>query len=85
MRYLGHERVRLAEADPVGATGGWLELRVDLADPKTGLKAEVFYRILEGAGALRSWVRLSNRGSEPVHGRVRDLVPVRRPRPRRPR
>jgi alpha-galactosidase len=66
MRYLGHERVRPAEADPVGATGGWLELRVDLADPKTGLKAEVFYRILEGSGALRSWVRLSNGGSAPV-------------------
>jgi alpha-galactosidase len=66
MRYLGHERVRLAEAAPVGATGGWLELRVDLADPVTGLKAEVFYRILEGSGALRSWVRLSNLGSAPV-------------------
>jgi alpha-galactosidase len=66
MRYLGHERVRLAEADPAGATSGWLELRVDLADPKTGLKAEVFYRILEGSGALRSWVRLSNRGPAPV-------------------
>ncbi len=27
MRYLGHERVRLAEAAPAGAPGGWLARR----------------------------------------------------------
>ena len=32
-----------------------------------------------GQGALRSWVRLSNEGAAAGHGRVRDLVPVRRP------
>jgi alpha-galactosidase len=72
MRYAGHERSRLGEAgpvstaDPVSTAGSWLQLRVDLADPVTGLKAEVFYRILEGCGAFRSWVRLSNQGPAPV-------------------
>jgi len=56
-RYAGHgERA-------VG--GAWHELRVDLDDPVTGLRAEVFYRIVAG-GALRSWVRLENRGARPV-------------------
>jgi alpha-galactosidase len=58
LRYRGHED--RAEA------GGWHELRVDLADPVTGLAAEVFYRILAGSGAMRSWVRLSNLGADPV-------------------
>ena len=64
----------------------WQELRVDLDDPVTGLRAEVYYRILASgtgaaaaggsggvspragtaAGALRSWVRLENRGEHPV-------------------
>jgi len=65
MRYLGHERSRVAEATTAG-TGSWLLLRVDLADPVTGLRAEVFYRILEGSGAFRSWVRLTNEGTAPV-------------------
>jgi len=60
-RYAGHsERERDA---------GGPELRVDLDDPVTGLHAEVFYRILaagETGGALRSWVRLENRGARPV-------------------
>jgi alpha-galactosidase len=55
-RYAGH-----AER----AVGPWHELRVDLDDPVTGMRAEVFYRILAG-GALRSWVRLENRGTRPV-------------------
>jgi alpha-galactosidase len=53
--------------------GSWRELRVDLDDPATGLRAEVYYRILaSGAaapapgGALRSWVRVENRGEQPV-------------------
>jgi len=60
-RYAGHsERT-------VDGTGDstWQELRVDLDDPVTGLRAEVFYRIL-AAGGLRSWVRLENRGTRPV-------------------
>ena len=57
-RYTGHHEGSSASS--------WRELRVDLADPVTGLRAEVFYQILAGQGALRSWVRLANRGSEPV-------------------
>jgi alpha-galactosidase len=57
-RYAGHHETSLGQA--------WCELRVDLADPATGLRAEVFYRILAGQGALRSWVRLANHGREPV-------------------
>ena len=57
-RYLGHDRADLP--------GGWQELRVDLADPVSGLRAEVFYRVLAGAGALRCWVRLTNDGPAPV-------------------
>ena len=57
-RYLGHHE---------GSSGAARrELRVDLADPVTGLRAEVFYRVLAGHGALRSWVRLVNHGREPV-------------------
>ncbi|HTU06340.1 MAG TPA: hypothetical protein VMG13_12375, partial [Trebonia sp.] len=66
-RYAGHAQG--------AADGPWQELRVDLDDPVTGLRAEVFYRVLDpsGAGAggagsagLRSWVRLENRGARPV-------------------
>jgi alpha-galactosidase len=58
LRYRGHAE----QAGP----DGWHEIRVDLADPVTGLAAEVCYRILTGQGSLRSWVRLSNRGPDPV-------------------
>ena len=57
-RYAGHAET--------AAAPGWRELRVDLDDPLTGLRAEVFLSVLTGAGALRSWVRLTNRGVEPV-------------------
>jgi alpha-galactosidase len=60
-RYAGH---RERTVDGTGDSG-WHELRVDLDDPVTGLHAEVFYRILT-AGALRSWVRLENRGAQPA-------------------
>jgi alpha-galactosidase len=61
-RYAGY-----SEGHHEGSSGSsWHELRVDLVDPVTGLRAEVFYRILIDQGALRSWVRLSNRGREPV-------------------
>ena len=57
-RYIGHDRA--------GLPGAWRELRVDLADPVSGLRAEVFYRVLAGQGALRCWVRLTNQGGGPV-------------------
>lgn len=57
-RYVGHHD------DFSGAS--WRELRIDLADPVTGLRAEVFYRVLAGQGTLRSWVHLSNHGRVPV-------------------
>ena len=63
-----------------GGDGSWQRAARDLDDPVTGLRAEVFYRILAGgSGALRSWVRLENRGARAGDGRVGDLVPVRRP------
>ncbi|HTX29351.1 MAG TPA: glycoside hydrolase family 36 protein [Streptosporangiaceae bacterium] len=66
-RYAGHVEG--------AADGPWRELRVDLDDPVTGLRAEVFYRVLDSSGpgaggaggaGLRSWVRLENRGARPV-------------------
>jgi alpha-galactosidase len=58
LRYAGHEE--RADGD------GWHLLRVFLADPVTGLRAEVCYRILAGRGALRSWVRLTHEGTARV-------------------
>jgi len=49
-RYVGHAR-----GD---------ELRVDLADSVTGLRAEVFYQVV--SGAVRCWTKLVNAGTEPV-------------------
>jgi alpha-galactosidase len=57
-RYVGHHEE--------SSGSDWHELRVDLTDPVTGLHAEVFYRVLVGQGALRSWIRLSNHGRKPV-------------------
>ena len=42
------------------------QLRVDLADQVTGLRAQVFYRMLGETGVLRSWVVLANRGPAAV-------------------
>ena len=59
-RYTGHER---------RDNGPWRELRIDLDDPKTGLRAEVHYLLLAAGGAggaLRCLVRLHNRGEQPV-------------------
>lgn len=58
MRYQGHED----HADG----NGWRLIRAELADPVTGLRAEIFYRILVGHGVLRSWVRLTNAGAAKV-------------------
>jgi alpha-galactosidase len=70
-RYAGHAE---RDADSPGprprpGPGRGPELRMDLDDPVTGLHAEVFYRSLAAdaqGGALRSWVRLENRGPRPV-------------------
>mgnify|MGYP001497925239 CR=1 FL=1 len=56
-QYAGHSERAAGE--------NWQELRVDLDDPVTGLRAEVFYQLL-AAGGLRSWVRLENRGARSV-------------------
>jgi alpha-galactosidase len=42
------------------------ELRVHLADPVTGLHAEVCYHVLGDHGAMRCWARIANEGSAPV-------------------
>ena len=56
-RYAGHQQT---------AAGPWQELRIDLADPLTGLRAEVCYDILPGQGVLRCWAGLTNQGEQPV-------------------
>jgi len=53
--YRGHEESR---------ENGWLELRIDLADPGTGLAAQAHFRSPEGIAAVQSWVRVANQGSE---------------------
>ena len=61
-RYVGHALRGEGE-------GPGQELRVDLDDPVTGLRAEVFYRLLavgQQGGGVRCWVRLENRGARPV-------------------
>jgi len=51
LRYRGHDE---------SGTGSSRRLRVDLEDPVTGLRAEVWYQ--SAGGGLRSWVRLENAG-----------------------
>ncbi|MEY9857054.1 alpha-galactosidase [Catenulispora sp. GAS73] len=53
LAYQGHEEYH---------EDGWLVLRVDLADPESGLAAEAFFRTLVGVGAVQTWSRLTNRG-----------------------
>jgi len=60
LRYLCHEERR---SPGPHLADRWRELRVDLGDPVTGLRAEVFYRVLAGRGVVRSWVRLVNEGA----------------------
>jgi alpha-galactosidase len=60
------QRMRYRSHDLREDGNGWSRLRIDLADPATGLAAEVHYRILEDRGALRCWVRLVNQGSDSV-------------------
>jgi alpha-galactosidase len=52
--YQGHEELR---------DGAWSELRVDLADPDTGLAAEVHLRRPDGVAALQAQVTLVNAGT----------------------
>jgi alpha-galactosidase len=68
LRYLGHEEQRVTRPGRAGTSGagGWRQLRVDLTDPLTGLRAEVFYCFLAGQGSVRTWVQLANRGAAPV-------------------
>jgi alpha-galactosidase len=61
LRYAGHEH----QAAGDGARS-WRQLRVDLADATTGLQVQVFYRMLAGAGVVRSWVVLANHGPAPL-------------------
>src|SRR5579859_7079836 len=51
--YQGHEELR---------DGPWSRLRVDLADPETGLAAELHLRRPDGVKALQAQVTLVNRG-----------------------
>jgi alpha-galactosidase len=46
--------------------GVWREICVRLADVQTGLRTEVFLRLLTGQGAVRAWTRITNDGHEPV-------------------
>ncbi|HEU5332977.1 MAG TPA: alpha-galactosidase [Actinocrinis sp.] len=55
LAYRGHEQ---------GREGGWLTLRIDLADPAAGLTAQAHFRSPEGVAVVRSWVRVANEGSE---------------------
>lgn len=57
LRYQGHE---------VGRDGDWLWLRVDLADPASGLAVQAHYRTPEDAGVVQSWAVLTNSGKGPV-------------------
>ena len=63
MRYVGHED---QFASTAGERTGWHQLRVDLENPVTGLRAEVFYRALAGGGTVRTWARLVNGGAAAV-------------------
>ncbi|WP_329240012.1 alpha-galactosidase [Streptomyces canus] len=57
LTYRGHETVR---------EGGGERTTIRLADPETGLVAEVVLETAPGAGFLRSRVRLVNEGSTPL-------------------
>ena len=46
--------------------GPWQEFLIDVADPATGLQAEICYRVLTGQGVLRAWTTLTNQGTAPL-------------------
>ncbi len=62
LRYRGHS----ARTD-----GPWQEFLISLADPATGLHAEICYRVLTGHGVLRAWTTLTNQGDAPADHRGR--------------
>jgi alpha-galactosidase len=57
MRYVSHDQ----QSD-----GPWCILRVALQDPLTGLAAWLTYSVLTDTGVVRSSVRLTNSGDEPI-------------------
>ena len=57
LRYVRHTQ---------GLRAPWRDLRVELEDPVTGLRAEVVYAVLENGGVLRSRVHVVNGGDAPV-------------------
>jgi alpha-galactosidase len=57
LRYQGHE---------TGRDGAWRTLRVDLADPETGLAVQAHYRSPDGIAVVQSRVHLRNDGERPV-------------------
>jgi alpha-galactosidase len=61
LRYAGHQH-----RDGHDHGRPWRQVRVDLADQDRGLRAEVTYRVLDGTGTVRSWVRLVNQGPAPL-------------------
>jgi len=48
------------------AEGSWREICIRLADAQAGVRAEVFFRVLTGHGAVRAWTRITNDGHEAV-------------------
>ena len=58
-------RLRYASSEQC-TRGRWQELTFRLEDPDSGLRAEVAYRVLIGAGVLRASARLEDAGSAPV-------------------
>jgi alpha-galactosidase len=63
LRYGGHDHSMGPGPAGRSRAPSWRQLRVDLADPRTGLRAQVFYRLLADTGVLRSWVVLADRGT----------------------
>ncbi len=55
--YKGHEELR---------DGSWAQLRVDLADPDTGLAASLHLRRPDGVAACQTYVTLANGGTRPL-------------------
>ena len=54
LRVRGGRRFRYAGHDGAPTARAWRELRVDLADPVTGLRAEVLYRVCRDRPGARS-------------------------------
>jgi alpha-galactosidase len=57
LRYVGH-----AES----SDGQWRHLRIDSADPVSGLRVEVHVRSVPGVSAVQAWTHVINAGDAPV-------------------